>query len=63
MFSSTFFSKVMFEAFSVPAYYVEIQGVLGIYESGRGCGTVLDIGEGVSHVLTIYEGKYQSPSE
>ena len=46
----------MFETFDVPAYYVAIQGVLGVYASGRGCAIVLDIGEGVTHVLTIYEG-------
>ena len=51
--------KVIFEKFDVPAYYVAIQGVLGVYASGRGCAIVLDIGEGVTHILTIYEGEYK----
>lgn len=49
-------TEVMFETFGVPAYYVAIQGVLGVYASGRGCAIILDIGEGVTHILTIYEG-------
>ena len=48
----------MFETFGVPAYYVAIQGVLGVYASGRGCAIILDIGEGVTHILTIYEGNH-----
>ena len=46
----------MFESFNVPAFYTAIQPVLAVYASGRGCGIVLDSGEGATHVLTIYEG-------
>lgn len=47
----------MFETFNVPAFYVSIQAVLSLYASGRTTGIVLDAGDGVSHVVPIYEGK------
>ncbi|KAI3938872.1 hypothetical protein MKW92_012495 [Papaver armeniacum] len=47
---------IMFEAFDVPATYIAIQAVLSLYASGRTTGIVLDSGEGVSHVVPIYEG-------
>ncbi|KAI3904924.1 hypothetical protein MKW92_009894 [Papaver armeniacum] len=48
--------EIMFEAFDVPATYIAIQAVLSLYASGRTTGIVLDSGEGVSHVVPIYEG-------
>ena len=48
----------MFETFNVPAFYVNIQAVLSLYASGRTTGIVMDSGDGVSHVVPIYEGKY-----
>ena len=49
--------QVMFETFNVPGFYISLQAVLSEYASGRGTGIVLEIGDGVAHVVPIYEGK------
>jgi len=49
-------ASIMFETFNVPALYIEIQAVLALYASGRTNGVVFDSGDGVSHVVPIYEG-------
>ena len=48
--------EIMFETFNVPALYVATQAVLSLYASGRVTGTVIDIGDGVSHIVPIFEG-------
>jgi actin len=45
-----------FETFNVPALYVGIQSVLSMYSSGQTTGVVLDLGDGVSCAVPIYEG-------
>ena len=49
-------TQVMFETFNAPAFYVQIQAVLSLYASGRTTGLVFDSGDGVTHIVPIYEG-------
>jgi actin beta/gamma 1 len=50
------FSEILFETFNVPAMYVSMQAVLSLYASGRTTGLVVDAGDGVIHIVPIYEG-------
>nr|XP_034321786.1 actin-1 [Crassostrea gigas] len=49
-------TQIMFETFNVPGFYVSIQAVLSLYGAGRTTGIVFDSGDGVSHIVPIYEG-------
>jgi actin-related protein len=46
----------MFQTFNVPGFYVAIQAVLSLYAAGRFTGCVTDSGDGVTHVVPIYDG-------
>jgi len=49
-------TQMMFETFNLPAMFVSIQAVLSLYASGRTTGLVMDSGDGVTHVVPVYEG-------
>jgi actin-related protein len=49
-------TEIMFEVFQTPGMFVAIQAVLSLYSSGRTTGVVVDIGDGVSHTVPVYEG-------
>ena len=49
-------TQIMFETFNTPAYYLASAPVLSLYASGRTTGVVVDIGDGVTHIVPIYEG-------
>lgn len=48
-------AEILFESFNVPALFVSPQAVLSLYASGRTTGIVLDVGDGVTHVVPVYE--------
>lgn len=49
-------AEVLFEHFNVPALYLAPQAILSLYASGRTTGLVVDVGDGVSHAVPVYEG-------
>mmetsp|Transcript_67144 Transcript_67144/g.148774 ORF Transcript_67144/g.148774 Transcript_67144/m.148774 type:complete len:383 (-) Transcript_67144:77-1225(-) len=48
--------ELLFEKFSVPAAFIVIQAVMSLYSYGRTTGCVVDSGDGVTHVVPVYEG-------
>ena len=51
-------AEIMFETFSCPALHLAAQSELALYSSGRVSGVVVDSGEGVTHVTSVYQGYY-----
>ena len=49
-------TQTMFETFNTPAMYVANQARLSMYSFGRSAGIVFSSGDGVSHVVPIWEG-------
>ena len=49
-------AELFFETFRAPALFVAPPAVLSLYASGRTTGIVLDVGEGVTHCIPVYEG-------
>ena len=49
-------AEVLFEEFKVPALYLATQAILSLYASGRTSGLIIDSGDGVTHMVPVYEG-------
>ena len=49
-------AEMMFESFYCAAMNIQIQAILALYSSGRTTGCVVDSGDGVTHIVPIYEG-------
>ena len=49
-------TKIMFEFFNVPCFYLSNQAVLALCSSGHTTGLVVDCGEGAAHTVPIHEG-------
>lgn len=49
-------AQIFFETFNTPALYLSIQAILALYASGKTTGVVLDSGDGVLHVVPVYQG-------
>ncbi len=57
-------AEVMFETFGVPSMYIGVQAVMALYAYGNTLtGTVVDSGDGVTHVIPVTDGYVTGAAE
>eukprot|EP01071_Lankesteria_metandrocarpae_P000898 Lankesteria_metandrocarpae@DN1127_c0_g1_i1.p1 len=49
-------AELLFEIYNVPEMNISLQAIMALYSTGRTTGLVVEIGEGVTQVVPIYEG-------
>eukprot|EP00921_Rhytidocystis_pertsovi_P013926 GHVQ01022647.1.p1 GENE.GHVQ01022647.1~~GHVQ01022647.1.p1 ORF type:complete len:414 (+),score=57.34 GHVQ01022647.1:151-1392(+) len=49
-------AEIMLEVFGAPEINISCQGLMAIYATGRTTGFVLDIGEGITQCVSVYDG-------
>ncbi len=49
-------AEIAFETFNFKGFFIAVQAVLSLYASGKTTGLVVDSGDGVTHVVPVFEG-------
>jgi actin-related protein len=49
-------TQILFETFGVSGIQTSMSAMCSLYSTGRTTGIVLDIGDGMTHAVPIYEG-------